>query len=250
MKNIKAIGFDLFNTLIVAQKEALIHASDKLIASLLESGFDFEEKKFRDTYRQAALDHILAARKNGKETHNKFWICKTLQILGYDVTPEDPRISRAVTAYFSPFFEHCHLVPHTLEMLQKVSQHYSVGLLSNFTHAPVAKKLLKLLGLSEFFKVILISGELGYRKPHPSVFRELVEGLGVETQNVAYVGDDPEPDIDGAGRAGLQPIWFTYARDHHIPLASSVLVSGQKEPTFDAPRVSDWEDFLAYLASL
>jgi len=97
-------------------------------------------------------------------------------------------------------------------MLETLKGKYRLGLLSNFTHAPAALRIIDHMGLSPFFDVVLISGQIGYRKPHPSVFRRLVESLCVNGGETLYVGDDPEADINGALRAGLQPVWFTYAR--------------------------------------
>jgi len=82
-------------------------------------------------------------------------------------------------------------------------------LLSNFTDAPAALRLIDHLGISHFFDVVLISGELGYRKPHPLVFRRLIEELRVEKDRLIFIGDDLESDIRGAQEAGLIPVWMT-----------------------------------------
>ena len=95
-------------------------------------------------------------------------------------------------------------------MLSTLRKVYRLGLLTNFTHGPAAREIIDTLGLNPFFDVVLISGELGYRKPHPFVFRQLIKYLGVEKDQILYVGDDPEPDITGAQKAGLQPVLTTY----------------------------------------
>ncbi|MBW1672743.1 MAG: HAD-IA family hydrolase, partial [Deltaproteobacteria bacterium] len=69
---------------------------------------------------------------------------------------------------------------------------------------------------------VLISGELGYRKPHPFVFHQLIEQLGVRKYQILYVGDDPKPDITGAHKAGLQPVLTTYVRDQNIQFVPGI----------------------------
>ena len=73
-------------------------------------------------------------------------------------------------------------------MLRELREIYPLGLLSNFTHAPAARGLMDHLGLTSFFDVVLISGELGYRKPHPHVFRQLIEALDVPRNRFSLSG--------------------------------------------------------------
>jgi len=247
LSQIKAIGFDLFNTLITAQPEGVSEAVARLLNSLQRQGFALEEEKFKKAYRESAVRIIKETRKHGRETHNRFWVSAALQLLGYDVGPEDPRIAASIDAYFSAFMEYCHVIPGTFEMLNRLNGSYRLALLSNFTHPPAAEQLINGLGLTPFFDFILISGDLGYRKPHPFVFQRLAEGFGLPNHDILYVGDDPEPDINGSVRAGLQAVWFTYTRDHHIPTVPGVAPSGPEQPEFQVPRVSTWENFLFLL---
>ena len=52
MNNIRAIGFDLFNTLITAEPQTLTEAIARLIRSLRQSGFSIEEEPFKKAYRK------------------------------------------------------------------------------------------------------------------------------------------------------------------------------------------------------
>lgn len=247
MDHIKAIGFDLFNTLITAEPQALDEAVSRLTQSLLKSGFAFKQEAFKQAYGEAALRFIEETRPHGRETHNRFWISAALESHGYNVPPDDLRIARAVDAYFSAFLEHCHLIPGTKEMLHSFKGLYRLGLLSNFTHPPAAIGIMDGMGLTPFFDVVLISGELGYRKPHPVVFRRLIDELGVEKDQILYVGDDPEPDIIGAQKAGLQPVWMTYVKDKNIPFIQSALSGRAEKPDSAVPRISAWDELLALL---
>jgi FMN phosphatase YigB (HAD superfamily) len=61
----------------------------------------------------------------------------------------------------------------------------------------------------------LASGAHGWTKPHASIFRAVLERLGVEPEEAAMVGDSPEDDIDGARALGMQA--FLLDRDGRHP---------------------------------
>jgi putative hydrolase of the HAD superfamily len=247
MSSVKAIGFDFFNTLITIAPGAMTEAFDRLFASLLGSGLSPEKESFKKVYRESAIGFMAATKVDGRETHNRFWISAALEAFGLNIAPEDDRIAKAVEAYFSAFYDYCRLIPGTKEMLAGLRGEYRLGLLSNFTHAPAAVRLLELTGLESFFDSILISGALGFRKPHPLVFERLIEELGVEKDGIVYVGDDPEPDILGASQAGLHPVWMTYVKDNQVPVLAG-LGSGQSSKIIPSvPKISNWSEFLALL---
>jgi putative hydrolase of the HAD superfamily len=247
MNQIKAIGFDLFNTLITAEPHAVDEALRRLIHSLVESGIAIESDAFSKAHMEAALRLLEETKRDGRETHNRFWISAALETQGYDVPPDDPRIAAGVDAYFSIFLERCHLIPGTREVLRRLCESYCLGLLSNFTHAPAAMGIIDQVDIASFFDVILISGAVGYRKPHPFIFRRLVDQMGVKKNEVLYVGDDPEADIAGARRAGIQPVWTTCVQDQNIRAAPSVLSVSSQEVDINVPRFSTWEEFFSLL---
>jgi len=247
MNHITAIGFDLFNTLVTAEPQILDEAMRRLIKSLRQSGFKLENEQFKEAYREAALGFVKKAQEDGVETHNRFWISAALKSQGYNILPDDPQIAIAVDSYFSAFFLHCHLIPGTKEMLSSLMDVYRLGLLTNFTHGPAAREIIAKLGLNPFFDVVLISGELGFRKPHPLVFHQLIEQLGVRNDQILYVGDDPEPDITGAQKAGLQPVLTTYVRDQNIPFIPGIVFRGAEKVDCEVPRISTWKDLISLL---
>lgn len=247
MDDIKAIGFDLFNTLITVEPVAMGEAVGRMTSSLKESGLGFDPAVFLTAHKEAAIRFIRETKLDGRETHNRFWISSALTSLGHPVTPDDPLIARAVTAYFSAFFDYCRLIPGTIEMLERLQGAFRLGILSNFTHAPAARGLIESMGLRSYFEPVLISGEIGYRKPHPIVFQELVEKLGVDNRNILYVGDDPDPDILGARQAGLRPVWMTYVKDHHLPVVPGYIKRQEEIFGQQVPRISHWEELLSLL---
>lgn len=67
---------------------------------------------------------------------------------------------------------------------------------------------LGLIGLARFFDLSLCAREIGAAKPDRQVFDVLLARAGLAAGQVAYVGDHPLVDVDGARRAGLHAIWM------------------------------------------
>jgi HAD superfamily hydrolase (TIGR01549 family) len=55
----------------------------------------------------------------------------------------------------------------------------------------------------------------GWTKPHPSIFRAVLERLGVAPEEAAMVGDSPEDDIEGARALGIRA--FLLDRENAYP---------------------------------
>ncbi|HEY6678137.1 MAG TPA: HAD-IA family hydrolase, partial [Actinomycetota bacterium] len=79
-----------------------------------------------------------------------------------------------------------------------------LGVVSNFEEW--LERLLARLGVTGFFDVRVISGIEGMEKPDPRIFRLAVERADVTPERSAYVGDNPEFDVDPAAAAGMFPV--------------------------------------------
>jgi putative hydrolase of the HAD superfamily len=60
--------------------------------------------------------------------------------------------------------------------------------------------------LADLVPRLLISSEVGYRKPHPKFFQAACDRMGLPPEQVVCVGDDLENDVLGARRAGLEGV--------------------------------------------
>jgi len=55
-------------------------------------------------------------------------------------------------------------------------------------------------------QAVVVSSEVGWKKPGPGFFGALVEACGCRPDQVLMVGDDPVNDVDGALSSGLQAV--------------------------------------------
>ena len=57
-------------------------------------------------------------------------------------------------------------------------------------------------GLSGYFKEVVLSSKVGFRKPLPDIYWEASKRIGVPPERCVYVGDNPVRDVEGARKAG------------------------------------------------
>lgn len=86
--------------------------------------------------------------------------------------------------------------------LERLRQHFRLFTASN------GNADLRRIGLAHYFERSLSAREVGALKPDPRLFHKVIEGTGLEPQQVVYVGDDPALDVVGARSAGMRPVWI------------------------------------------
>ena len=87
-----------------------------------------------------------------------------------------------------------------------------IALASNYDHRlhGVIRGLEELAAI----RTIVISSEIGWRKPSPRFFAHLTRAMDVPAKAVLYVGDDLANDFEGARQAGLTAMLFDPQRRH------------------------------------
>jgi len=75
----------------------------------------------------------------------------------------------------------------------------------------------------------------GGRETRARLHRSGLGGLGLEAKVVAMVGDDAEPDVAGAQRAGLRGVQVK--KDRQVPAGSGGEADGEIESIADLPAV-------------
>ena len=209
MPQIKAVITDYIGTLTNARSYTLDDSMNKLHQALVDSGFPTDKQQFLDSYAKAHEKYRLIRYGELREVTNAIWVSEALSNLGYDVTPEDSRVKTALNVFFQDYVDSLELRPYTKKLLKKINAVCKLGLLSNFTYAPVVYSSLRKLGIAEFFNTIAVSGENGWRKPHQKIFQDTLQRLQVKANEAVYIGDSPMEDIKGAKEAGLRTIFVS-----------------------------------------
>jgi putative hydrolase of the HAD superfamily len=99
------------------------------------------------------------------------------------------------------------LYPGVEEVLAGLAGQYRLAALSDAQRAWALPEL-RAVGLDRFFETVVVSGDLGYRKPDRRIFTLALEGMGCLPQEVLFVGNDMYRDVHGAQQLGMRTVYF------------------------------------------
>lgn len=96
--------------------------------------------------------------------------------------------------------------PSIPDALSKLKERYALAVLSNYV-GRWARSLLERDGVMPLLDAVLISSDVGVRKPAPVIYERVCELLGVAPRLAAYVGDEEE-DLIGCQAVGMLPVFI------------------------------------------
>ena len=97
--------------------------------------------------------------------------------------------------------------PFTEPMLIKLREMgLKIGIITNGS-VGTQKAKIELLGIDKLVDETIICGTLGVQKPERLPFDVMCERLGLNANELLYVGDNPINDIMAARNAGYIPVW-------------------------------------------
>jgi putative hydrolase of the HAD superfamily len=114
--------------------------------------------------------------------------------------------------FWATYHDHCNAFPDTLGTLTYLrARGFRLGIVTNGA-VHLQEGVIQRLGLSGFMDAVLISEREGVRKPEREIFERGLRALELRAEEAWFVGDHPEADVWGAGRAGLTAVWRRSAR--------------------------------------
>jgi len=209
---IKAVLFDLYDTLVYSNT-----------------------KKFQDKVRQCAcICHVtetdyqrawqsLVVDSNlGKYPRTEARVKTVMQILGVPIQQENIDL---VTKLEHRFLESGILlfddtIP-TLSALQEKG--IRLGLVTNAS--PSVHLVLSNLNIKRHFQSIIISSEVGYRKPDLEIYRIALDKLGINTKDTVFIGDGNDRELEGAYTLGITTIMIKRNISKYIQIEDSSMDS-------------------------
>jgi putative hydrolase of the HAD superfamily len=196
---IRAVTFDLWGTLVLDSKEHELNLRKKRVELLYD-----------------AVDRAIPKETIAKALHESWsQIAKVRSTLQDVPTGEQVTLLQTLLTVNNPLekpyteavlYEPPAINPYTKEVLSCLP--VKIGLISNTGRTPgkVLRVLLTHLGMLDFFDATVFSNEVGWLKPHPTIFREASKQLSVPLSQMLHVGDDVTADYEGARNAGAQAL--------------------------------------------
>ena len=198
MNSIRAICFDLDNTLwdvwpVIRRAEEVMY--DFLARSYPKAVEGMTIEAMRDARVKVSLDFPHMA--HDFSFLRRQALREQAMACGYDEAMSDEAFEVFITAR-----NEVELYAEVRPALELLHQRYRLFSASN------GNADLKRIGLAHLFERCVAAREVGALKPDAVVFLKVLEGTDLSPEEVLFVGDDPELDVEGARRVGMQPVWI------------------------------------------
>ena len=191
---IKAICFDLDGTLV--ERKASFDFAGNLLEGFKQLGIDTKHHK----NILEKLSHQLRNENIPTASSALITILKDLNL-----TPPD-NFETVIQERNQAYFDASQLITGAQDMLNDLkNKNIPLALITNGP-ADMQIGVIKHLKLEPHFKALLVSGELGVRKPNKAIFDMALDRLGSAPSETLMIGDNPSADLQGALAAGLQAL--------------------------------------------
>lgn len=232
----RALAFDFGNTLIEygpVQMKRQFRALQNVLEDRL-GPCDTEQLK------ELRIQQVTAPYRNDCRDNDMEEVAAELVQVLYDrpASPED--IEALVEVRYRVFVDSIAVDPAVPMLLDRLATQYRLALLSNYPCGRAIRDSLRAIDLFDRFESVVVSGDVGWVKPHPEPFRVMVEALNLPPEQVLFVGDNWLADIQGAKRAGMKAVLIT----EHLPYETFHPEAGDFEPDARIERLSELEQLL------
>lgn len=199
---IRNVLFDFGDTLVQAStKYSLNTCLSRLVKSLTRNAISVSLKDFKKAY-EATCGRIISSGSLQEVTFDVV-ISRTLSLCGFALKPTDVAITEAAEAFMERWIQARTMEKSVPSILRRLRKKYRLGVVSNFAYSPAVKKTLERFGVAELFDAIVVSADIGWRKPSPRIFQIALQSLGISASETVFVGDELDHDVEGAARVGM-----------------------------------------------
>lgn len=122
------------------------------------------------------------------------------------LTADDTMLDRAESLLFEPDRGRP-IYPGARELLDVLRDRgLRIGLISNWSSHWIVADIAAAAGISDYFLPLVSSASFGRMKPHPSIFRHVLDGWHLRPDEAVMIGDTLDTDVLGASRIGMRSI--------------------------------------------
>ena len=216
---IRGIAFDLFDTLVDQNQERLapieieggrrVGATTPALHAVLSEkiGGSLTLLEFADLLRAVDEELRVDTIDRGVELSTLDRFAALATRLGCrDVLA----MAQALTEAHMGILHDAVTVPsHHESILTALAVDYSLALCSNFSHAETARAVLRAARFDEHLTAVVISDDVGIRKPRGEIFEAVATSCGFAPNEILHVGDKLRADVAGAAAVGMRTVWLT-----------------------------------------
>ena len=168
---------------------------------------DLPLNKFISHYEPINLKYwkLYREEKIGKQELRFVRLNETFETIDFKV--EEELVYKLSEDYIAHLATYNYLFDNTHEILDYLSMHYNLHIITNGFHDIQQKKLTK-SNIHHYFKTVTNSEMVGVKKPNPKIFNYALEYAKANVNESIMIGDSYEADILGAKDVGMDVVFF------------------------------------------
>ena len=207
---IKAVLFDMFDTLLIIEKNHAFYspAVKSMHRFLVRNGIQVSFANFRDAYIKARDELYEDADVKLEEPHFNIRVRNTLQNLGFKTQAGSSLVQGATDAFCKEFRNYVRIDENAASVICELHDKYKLGVVSNFAIPECVQKLLEQNGLDKLFDIVIVSAAVNRRKPSPEIFKHALDILQLTPAETVFVGDTIDADIKGPKQLGMKTVYI------------------------------------------
>jgi len=205
----KAIIFDLDNTLLNYTASELQSMQRTVAAHGLFEDESEEWQQFWSSYLQINFRHWMSFVTN--QGHHRSIEEVLIQSFRDTLQAEDQQILSLARTYWQNFCSTCIYEQDANEVLHYVNGSYQLGIISNGI-GEAQRQRLAAGNIDHLFNSIIVSDEVGIRKPNKEIFDIALEQMKLSAREVLFVGDSLQDDYAGARNSGIDFCYYNRNR--------------------------------------
>lgn len=193
LNKIKACFFDLYDTIIYLDPDKFI---EKQLQCSILLGIDFE--KYNHLWKSSTIKSNLGFYKTTQDR---------IKALGDSIGIKLKKLQiEKVTEIEHHFLRSSIIIYKNSKTVLSTIREMGIktALISNASISVI--EVMKATQLNEYFDHTTFSFKIGFRKPDPEIYSDALDNLTVPAENVIFIGDGNDGELDGAKKLGMTTV--------------------------------------------
>jgi putative hydrolase of the HAD superfamily len=193
------ILFDFFGTLV---RFGHVAEYPRTLSHLANLGLSYQPQEMLDRWDAAWLPFEERCRVDHRE-FSMVDVATAFLTTELGRTPSPSEVDELIAVYIMEWDSSVRYLDGIRDWIRELSRRYRLAIVSN-THEPdLVPSHLRAMGIEDHFDAVVLSVELGWRKPHPEIYATALKRLGIEAGRALFIGDTYLADYVGPQQAGM-----------------------------------------------
>ncbi len=225
---IKGVFFDFFGTLVIPKDMSLRWSVwyHSVYPIYKKNGINVQSDVFA-SIAKTFWSNLYDDQEQGISPFEKR-LASQFEFYGMEVS--SATINTLASEISEAWFDQHYLDDEAFAVLRYFKKKMKTALITNFDHPSFIWIMLARYRILDFFDSVIISGDVGMKKPTPEIFNPALTETGLTYEDVVYVGDSII-DFRAALLAGILPIIIRREGQHDSTIPGNVETVYEKSDT-------------------